>query len=138
MMKLAVNQALYAQGLQATQTLGVFFDGIARHTPGGLRVPGEGGRRGLAGGGARARRALRRLQAVSGRARFSLAIGAVALIAILAVAGVPKTDLGGDDDAPARRAGDRHAAGRAPSPNSPTEPDKPGPRAQAPPRTPTR
>ena len=35
MMKLAVNQALYAQGLQATQTLGVFFDGIARHTPEG-------------------------------------------------------------------------------------------------------
>jgi enoyl-CoA hydratase len=35
MMKLAVNQALYAQGLQATQTLGVVFDGIARHTPEG-------------------------------------------------------------------------------------------------------
>ncbi len=35
MMKLAVNQALYSQGLQATQTLGVFFDGIARHTPEG-------------------------------------------------------------------------------------------------------
>ena len=34
MMKL-VNQALYAQGLQATQALGVFFDGIARHTPEG-------------------------------------------------------------------------------------------------------
>ncbi len=32
MMKLAVNQALYAQGLQATQALGVVFDGIARHT----------------------------------------------------------------------------------------------------------
>ncbi len=32
MMKLLVNQALYAQGLQATQTLGVYFDGIARHT----------------------------------------------------------------------------------------------------------
>ena len=32
MMKLLVNQALYAQGLQATQTLGVFFDGVARHT----------------------------------------------------------------------------------------------------------
>ena len=35
MMKLLVNQALYAQGLQATQSLGVFFDGIARHTPEG-------------------------------------------------------------------------------------------------------
>ena len=35
MMKLAVNQAFYAQGLQATQTLGVIFDGIARHTPEG-------------------------------------------------------------------------------------------------------
>jgi hypothetical protein len=30
-----VNQALFAQGLQATQALGVFFDGIARHTPEG-------------------------------------------------------------------------------------------------------
>jgi enoyl-CoA hydratase len=35
MHKLLVNQALYAQGLQATQLLGVFFDGIARHTPEG-------------------------------------------------------------------------------------------------------
>src|ERR671916_2843725 len=35
MMKLAVNQAAYAQGLAATQALGVFFDGIARHTPEG-------------------------------------------------------------------------------------------------------
>ena len=32
MMKLLVNQALYAQGLHSTQALGVFFDGIARHT----------------------------------------------------------------------------------------------------------
>jgi enoyl-CoA hydratase len=32
MMKLLVNQALYAQGLQATQLLGTVFDGIARHT----------------------------------------------------------------------------------------------------------
>ena len=35
MMKQLVNQALYAQGLHATQTLGVYFDGIARHTPEG-------------------------------------------------------------------------------------------------------
>ena len=35
MMKLLVNQALFAQGLHATQALGVFFDGIARHTPEG-------------------------------------------------------------------------------------------------------
>ena len=35
MMKLLVNQALYSQGLAATQSLGVFFDGIARHTPEG-------------------------------------------------------------------------------------------------------
>jgi enoyl-CoA hydratase len=34
--KLLVNQALYAQGLHATQALGVFFDGIARHTPEGF------------------------------------------------------------------------------------------------------
>jgi enoyl-CoA hydratase len=32
MMKLLVNQALYAQGLHATQVIGTFFDGIARHT----------------------------------------------------------------------------------------------------------
>src|ERR671934_212814 len=35
MMKLLVNQAHYAQGLHATQLLGTFFDGIARHTPEG-------------------------------------------------------------------------------------------------------
>jgi enoyl-CoA hydratase/carnithine racemase len=32
MMKLLINQALLAQGLQATQVLGTVFDGIARHT----------------------------------------------------------------------------------------------------------
>ncbi len=36
MHKLAINQALYAQGLQATQTMSVFFDGIARHTSEGF------------------------------------------------------------------------------------------------------
>jgi enoyl-CoA hydratase/carnithine racemase len=36
MHKLLVNQALYARGLQATQVLGTFFDGIARHTPEGF------------------------------------------------------------------------------------------------------
>jgi len=36
MHKLLVNQALYAQGLQATQVLGTFFDGIARHSPEGF------------------------------------------------------------------------------------------------------
>ncbi|MFL5907238.1 MAG: crotonase/enoyl-CoA hydratase family protein [Solirubrobacterales bacterium] len=36
MHKLLTNQALYAQGLHATQALGVFFDGIARHTPEGF------------------------------------------------------------------------------------------------------
>jgi enoyl-CoA hydratase len=34
-MKLLVNQSLHAQGLHATQLLGTFFDGIARHTPEG-------------------------------------------------------------------------------------------------------
>jgi enoyl-CoA hydratase len=33
--KLLVNQTLVAQGLPAAQTLGTFFDGIARHTPEG-------------------------------------------------------------------------------------------------------
>jgi enoyl-CoA hydratase/carnithine racemase len=32
MMKLLVNQSLYAQGLHTTQALGTLFDGIARHT----------------------------------------------------------------------------------------------------------
>jgi enoyl-CoA hydratase len=32
MMKLLVNQTLWSQGLAATQTLGVLFDGVARHT----------------------------------------------------------------------------------------------------------
>ncbi len=36
MHKLLVNQALYAQGLEATQVLGTFFDGIARHTAEGF------------------------------------------------------------------------------------------------------
>jgi enoyl-CoA hydratase/carnithine racemase len=36
MHKLLVNQALYAQGLHATQVLGTFLDGIARHTPEGF------------------------------------------------------------------------------------------------------
>jgi enoyl-CoA hydratase len=35
MMKLLVNQTIYAQGLAATQILGTVFDGIARHTPEG-------------------------------------------------------------------------------------------------------
>lgn len=35
MHKQLVNQALYAQGLAATQLLGTFFDGVARHTPEG-------------------------------------------------------------------------------------------------------
>ncbi len=32
MMKMLVNQSLYSQGLQQTQLLGTFFDGVARHT----------------------------------------------------------------------------------------------------------
>jgi enoyl-CoA hydratase len=35
MSKLLVNQSLLAQGLPGLQTLGTFFDGIARHTPEG-------------------------------------------------------------------------------------------------------
>jgi enoyl-CoA hydratase len=35
MMKLMLNQAAYAQGLQQSQLLGTVFDGIARHTPEG-------------------------------------------------------------------------------------------------------
>lgn len=35
MMKRLVNQTLLGAGLGAVQTLGTFFDGIARHTPEG-------------------------------------------------------------------------------------------------------
>jgi enoyl-CoA hydratase len=35
MMKLLVNQTLYAQGVQTTQVIGTLLDGIARHTPEG-------------------------------------------------------------------------------------------------------
>ncbi|GAC1479933.1 MAG: hypothetical protein NVS2B11_04430 [Acetobacteraceae bacterium] len=46
MMKLLVNQSLYAQGLPTTQVLGTVFDGIARHTAEGYafqaRVAREG------------------------------------------------------------------------------------------------
>ena len=46
MMKMLVNQSLYAQGLHQTQLLGTFFDGIARHTEEGhdfVRRAVEGG-----------------------------------------------------------------------------------------------
>ncbi len=46
MHKLLVNQALFAQGLHATQVLGTFFDGVARHTPEGYafqRLAAESG-----------------------------------------------------------------------------------------------
>ncbi len=36
MMKLLVNQTMYAQGVHATQILGTVFDGVARHTPEGF------------------------------------------------------------------------------------------------------
>jgi enoyl-CoA hydratase/carnithine racemase len=43
MHKLAINQSLYAQGLHATQTMSVFFDGIARHTPEGYEFQRRAG-----------------------------------------------------------------------------------------------
>jgi enoyl-CoA hydratase len=46
MMKLLVNQTVHSQGLQQAQTLGTFFDGIARHTEEGhafVRRAGEAG-----------------------------------------------------------------------------------------------
>ncbi len=38
MMKLLVNQQLYAQGLHTTRVLGTAFDGVARHTPEGYAL----------------------------------------------------------------------------------------------------
>jgi len=46
MMKMLVNQSLYAQGLHQTQLFGTFFDGIARHTEEGhdfVRRAADGG-----------------------------------------------------------------------------------------------
>ena len=40
MMKLLVNQSVYAQGLHASQVLGTVFDGVARHTPEGYAFQG--------------------------------------------------------------------------------------------------
>ena len=40
MMKLLVNQSVYAQGLHASQILGTVFDGVARHTPEGYAFQG--------------------------------------------------------------------------------------------------
>jgi enoyl-CoA hydratase len=47
MMKLLVNQALYSQGLHATQTLGTVFDGLARHTQEGFEFQGLAAREGF-------------------------------------------------------------------------------------------
>ena len=47
MMKLLVNQGLYAQGLHTTQVLGTVFDGIARHTPEGYAFQGHAAREGF-------------------------------------------------------------------------------------------
>jgi enoyl-CoA hydratase len=47
MMKLLVNQSLYAQGLHATQVLGTVFDGVARHTAEGFAFQGRAAREGF-------------------------------------------------------------------------------------------
>jgi enoyl-CoA hydratase len=47
MHKLLVNQAIYSQGLQATQELGVLMDGIARHTPEGFAFQQRAAERGF-------------------------------------------------------------------------------------------
>jgi enoyl-CoA hydratase len=47
MMKLLVNQSLYAQGLRATQALGTVFDGIARHTEEGYAFQQRAAERGF-------------------------------------------------------------------------------------------
>jgi enoyl-CoA hydratase len=47
MMKLLVNQALYSQGLHATQALGTVFDGLARHTEEGFEFQGLAAREGF-------------------------------------------------------------------------------------------
>jgi enoyl-CoA hydratase len=46
MMKLLVNESLHAQGVHASQTLGVVFDGIARHTAEGYAFQQRAAERG--------------------------------------------------------------------------------------------
>ncbi len=47
MMKLLVNQTVFAQGLHATQALGTVFDGIARHTAEGYAFQGRAAQAGF-------------------------------------------------------------------------------------------
>jgi enoyl-CoA hydratase len=47
MMKLLVNQTVYAQGLHATQLVGTVFDGITRHTPEGYAFQARAGEAGF-------------------------------------------------------------------------------------------
>jgi enoyl-CoA hydratase len=47
MMKLLVNQSLYAQGLPTAQVLGTVFDGIARHTAEGYAFQAQAAREGF-------------------------------------------------------------------------------------------
>ncbi|HTA16045.1 MAG TPA: crotonase/enoyl-CoA hydratase family protein [Solirubrobacteraceae bacterium] len=47
MMKLLVNQSLYAQGLHSTQALGTLLDGVARHTPEGYAFQQNASRAGF-------------------------------------------------------------------------------------------
>jgi enoyl-CoA hydratase len=47
MMKLLVNQSMYAQGLHATQVLGTVFDGMARHTREGYAFQERAAREGF-------------------------------------------------------------------------------------------
>jgi enoyl-CoA hydratase len=47
MMKLLINQSLYSQGLQATQTLGTVLDGLARHTEEGYAFQASAAREGF-------------------------------------------------------------------------------------------
>jgi enoyl-CoA hydratase len=47
MMKLLVNQSLYAQGLHTTQVLGTVFDGITRHTKEGYEFQAQAAREGF-------------------------------------------------------------------------------------------
>lgn len=47
MMKLLVNESLHAQGVHASQTLGVVFDGIARHTREGYAFQQRAAERGF-------------------------------------------------------------------------------------------
>ena len=62
MLKLLCNQTAENMGMASSRTLGILFDGVARHTQEGLDFVARSQEVGLPPGGARARRPVRGLR----------------------------------------------------------------------------